>query len=179
MFSFFIIFIFVIYLFIYFQQCSDSLVSYNTPINRQTSKVELFAEIVNDLKRVLATPLSPLFQKFFKHLCTKENSNNIIKHLFIFNLLSVRNHALKYHENCKNDLYFKLAKSKYEKYIYKKWVERKYLFESKQTFITRASAERKSSNDAEREQFLDALATAVNKTNIKNIWFNQNTKIIS
>ena len=50
-----------------------------------------------------------------------------------------------------NELNFKSAKYKYEKYINKKWAERKHLFESKQTFITRASAEWKGSSDVERE----------------------------
>ena len=49
-------------------------------------------------------------------------------------------------------------------------VERKDRFESKQTFTTRAFAEWNSSSDAEREQFLNALATAAYKMSIKNIF---------
>ena len=50
-----------------------------------------------------------------------------------------------------NELNFKSAKYKHEKYINKKWAERKDLFESKETFITRASAEWNGSSDVERE----------------------------
>ena len=49
-------------------------------------------------------------------------------------------------------------------------VERKDRFESKQTFVTRAFAEWNSSSDAEREQFLNVLATAAYKMSIKNIF---------
>ena len=58
-------------------------------------------------------------------------------------------------------------------------VERKDRFESKQTFTTRAFAEWNSSSDAEREQFLNALATAAYKMSQKHFLFKQNTEIVS
>ena len=74
-----------------------------------------------------------------------------------------------------NKLYFKSAKSKYERYINKKWAERKDLFESKQTFITRAPASWERSSDVEQESFWNASATAANKMRIKNFFCSNKT----
>ena len=74
-----------------------------------------------------------------------------------------------------NKLYFKSAKSKYERYINKKWAERKDLFESKQTFITRAPASWERSSDVEQESFWNASATAANKMRIKNFFCSNTT----
>ena len=77
---------------------------------------------------------------------------------------------MKCHEHCKKKLYFKSGKSKYEKYINKKWVEQKDLFESKKAFRARGSVEWKGSRDAKPEKFLDVSETAAYKMSIKHFF---------
>ena len=65
-------------------------------------------------------------------------------------------------------LYFKLPKTTYEKFVNKKWVERKDYFELKQKFILRTAAEWKDMQKASREQFLNAPNPQANHMSIIN-----------
>ena len=61
-------------------------------------------------------------------------------------------------KNPKLCLYFSLPKTTYEKFVNKKWCERKDIYESKQTFIKRTLSEWKVLNKDEKVEFLSSPA---------------------
>lgn len=61
-------------------------------------------------------------------------------------------------KNARLSSYFALPRTTYEKFVNKKWCERKNIFETKQTFIERILPEWKSLTESERVEFLSAPA---------------------
>ena len=73
-------------------------------------------------------------------------------------------------------LYFNSPSTTFEKYVNKKWVERRDIFESKQNFIKRTSQEWKASSPEERQSFLSASQPNVHPMSIKNFFKSSSTK---
>ena len=64
-------------------------------------------------------------------------------------------------------LYFKLPKNTYEKFVNKKWCERKNYFETKKTFIERTLLEWKATSEGDRITFLSEPAPQNNRISMK------------
>ena len=73
-------------------------------------------------------------------------------------------------------LYFNSPSTTFEKYVNKKWVERRDIFESKQNFIKCTSQEWKASSPEERQSFLSASQPNVHPMSIKNFFKSSSTK---
>ena len=74
-------------------------------------------------------------------------------------------------------LYYSIPKTNYERFINKKWTERKNIFESRSSFIARADKTWKESSDTQKEHFMNTIPPPT-KSRI-NFFFKQNATVKS
>ena len=75
-------------------------------------------------------------------------------------------HASSKEKSNNKHLYYLMPKTTYEKFKNKKWVERKYIFESWSTFISRAIKAWRDSSDSEKQKFLNSDLPLLTKSRI-------------
>ena len=82
----------------------------------------------------------------------------------------IADNAMAAHVKKATALYFNSPSTTFEKYVNKKWVERRDIFESKQNFIKHTSQEWEASSPEEQQSFKSASQPNVHPMGIKSNW---------